>query len=501
MVFFTGEVSRHHDSNLTNEVLAVGDGIETSFSGRSLHFPIKFGMVQFEYTIGATTYQVTDINGTFTNIYIIAGTIDSNGNYSFVFSAPPDNLTNIRLVQYSVYGLLSVILQKVMGTGYSQVLGTGNGVQTVFSGTLSGSKVSEGQCRLKFTINGVTHDLWDDGEGSFLHSYITTGTINYVTKAVNITFSLPIDSGKNVTTYHTDGNAGQDWISLLGPRLQTDNTGTTTSSNGGQREVVLKNSGISYKEEIIIGLREYSYAASDYFGISCLLGKFWRHSEDIAGYYYASDSGFREWCNYAITYNGTYNECSESAKFVISNDIMKYWLSTTKSRIIVVVRNTGTIYTSMYVGECIRFCSPSRYDKPQIVAASTDQFRKHSDTDIYGCFRPNGAGARWFDDNLSYKTHDTNTNGGQFASSHRWVNTGLLKKTTNGKVVLYPIDFIEPGGTPNRTEHKIYFRMEGIYHCPDIEIDSEHTVNTTEYIAFQDVHRTNYHDYFCIVQS
>ena len=383
MSYFTGDVSRHHDTDHTvDETLDTGDGIKTNFTGRSLHFPIVFGTVQIEFTTGAGTFQVTESAGTFTHAQISAGTIDVNGNYDITFISPLVDTTLLKILDYSTKGLLTTLLELFSKAAIKITLGVGNGVTTVFGDTLTGSKIAKGQCRLIFAIQGVTFDLWDNGQGEWIDDLISASSLDYITKIVSVTFTIAPDDTKPVDTWHTDGDEGEDWIQLLGPRLQTDLTSTTEPDADQQKEVIIKNSGISFKEEIVIGLREFSRTADAVFAMAIILMQRWTNQDDSDGYFYFT--GGAPHSPYNTNYNATYNDTTQSQKMVYTNDVMVYFVSATKSRVHIVISNGGTIYTAGSFGEGIRFSSPSKYNKPQYVAGNTTGFIPHSNTTLVG---------------------------------------------------------------------------------------------------------------------
>lgn len=504
MTLFTGEVSRHHDTDhTTDEVLDTGDGIQTLFTGRSLHFPIKFGTVQIEFTIGATTYQVTESGGVFTHAQITAATIDEDGNYSFQFASALDDTTELKILQYSTKGFLTKLLELVSVAPTKEVVGTGTGAQLIFNFTITGAGAIEpGNVRLRWIQNGVEFDLWDNASGQWEHPNIASSSINYSTRVCTITFdtgNAPASS-TNIDVWSIP--AGEEWVQVLEARTVTTNTGSTEPDADGQQEVILKNCGVSGREEIIIGLREYSYIASDIFGLELALGRRWTYQDDIDSYFW-DNSGNRVF-PYAISYNITYNAQKSSVKFVYSNDVMKYWVNVTKSRIIIVSRNTGTIFTSCYVGEGIRYSSQSKYSKPQVVAGNTISFYPFTSTAIYGLARPAVNCWLFFDENNEYRWLTTSINTyGYFTTMNAWTNTALLKRTLLNKVFVQRMQLFYFGETTGTywQKQKILFSLDGVFICPDNDIDSEHTLNTDEYIAFQDVYRTTYQDYFCITQD
>lgn len=77
-----------------------------------------------------------------------------------------------------------------------QSIGTGNNSTTTFSGTIANAPVIPGS--VSVTNNAIT--ITDNGEGAFTGAG-ATGTINYATGAVSVTFSVaPANGAVNVTS-------------------------------------------------------------------------------------------------------------------------------------------------------------------------------------------------------------------------------------------------------------------------------------------------------------
>lgn len=504
MTLYTGEVSRHHDESHANEVLDVGDGIETQFTGRSEQFPVKFGTVLVEFTNGAGTFQVLDSSGTFTHPQLNSGSIDEDGNYDFDFISALTDTTELKIVSYDTKGFLTKLLELISKKPTKDVIGTGNGVQVIFTQTLTGSGAIEpGNVRLRWIRDGVEYDIWDNSQNGFDHENINSSNINYTTRQVTVEYILAPDDTTPVDVWSVE--AGEHWVQVLEERTITDDEGNIETTPDNQKEVVLYSSGISGQEEIIVGLREYSRTLDGVFGLEVALGKRWTYQDDINGYFWHDTTHeVFPYHNTTSHYNTTYKASTQSQKFVYSNDVMQYWVNITKSRVIMVIRNAGTIYTHSYFGDCLRISSPSKYPKCQVVTGNTISFIPYTNTSIFGLGRPGANCWRFFDELGEYKlaTSGSVTFGEITTTYNKFKNTGILKRTTTNKNFVQRIACFNRGDSGTRqTTGRFYFMLDGVFICPDNEIDSEHTVNVTEYIAFQDVFRTTYQDYICITQQ
>ena len=93
-----------------------------------------------------------------------------------------------------------------------EVIGTGDGSTTSFSATLANTPVEPKSLTVHYTIGGASYTGTNDGEGNITGTDIDSGTINYDTGDVSLTFSTAPDSGTDITIdykYYTNG-AGND---------------------------------------------------------------------------------------------------------------------------------------------------------------------------------------------------------------------------------------------------------------------------------------------------
>lgn len=503
MTLYIGEVSKHHDTDHTSdEQLDVGDGVQTVFTGRSENYPIVFGTVQIEFTTTSGTFQVTEVGGTFTHAELNSGSIDEDGNYSFDFVNPLTDTTPLKILQYSTKGFLTKLLELISVEPTEDLIGTGNGAQTTFNFTLTGAGAIEpGNVRLRFIINGVEYDLWDTPAsptaGSWIHNLISSSTINYTTRVIQVVFTQAPDNLTPVDGWSVP--AGESWVQMVNQPV-TDASGVQEPDGDGQKEVVLYNSGISNKEEIIIGLREFSLPASDIFGLELALGNRWTYEDDNNPYFWHTTNVAA--FPYLSTYNTTLNCANNSQKFIYSNDSMKYWVNVTKSRVIIVIRNTGAIFTHCYFGDTIKFATPTQYKRPYVVCGNTISTSvAFTSSQVFGLGRPSSNCWRFFDENNEYKLATSGSVIFQEITTtyNQFQNTGLLKRTLKNDVGLSRVVCANRGVTNDRQNTaRLYFALDGVWICPDNDMDSENTINALNVVCFQDVFRTTYQDYIAI---
>ncbi|KJR40487.1 hypothetical protein MCHI_003616 [Candidatus Magnetoovum chiemensis] len=85
-------------------------------------------------------------------------------------------------------------------TSYSnEVLYAASGSQSVFTGEAADHpRIEETSLEVKYTIATVIYTAYDNGDGTLSGTHLTTGTVNYNTGAISLTFDTNIDAG-NIT--------------------------------------------------------------------------------------------------------------------------------------------------------------------------------------------------------------------------------------------------------------------------------------------------------------
>lgn len=379
--------------------------------------------------------------------------------------------------------LCEAIRNFVTSPRYDEVLGTGDGVTKSFSATLSNPTVAKGQCRLRFKIGGVWYECWDDGEGNFEHAKIVlaTSSLTYATGALAVEFVEAIDDTFEIGVCYTDGAVeGQDWLPLLDQKTR-DNANAEVWPSDDHKEVILKNSGVSYKEFICVGMREWKYELEQIWSMQFnLYHKYDKNYEDAATWLCNGD-----FTSFA-TYDPTREFWSELPHIPVKDDSMAYWISSNKRRIQVVVRITGTVYLFFYLGGGSRFASPSRYALPNIVigpAVGARDYSHASNGMLVNAFAINQDGEHLPNASLVWLP---------FADH---ACPAPVKKTTNSKVVPYPISLVDNEALADRSD---LFELDGIFWSLDKDFSTEDTLDTGDYLVFQNAYRTTYADYFAM---
>ena len=122
-------------------------------------------------------------------------TIIDNVEYSDAYLI---DINDVELVQ--ITGILlrenDQIIVSSVPSPVSQSLGSGDGTTTAFSGTLS-TLVVPGSVSVTYTIGGVQSTITDDGSGNISGTNVS-GSVNYQTGAINLTFTTAPNSGTTI---------------------------------------------------------------------------------------------------------------------------------------------------------------------------------------------------------------------------------------------------------------------------------------------------------------
>jgi hypothetical protein len=391
----------------------------------------------------------------------------------------------------SFFDLLTELKNFISTNQFSDTLGTGNGVQTSFSKTLPNTPISGGQLGMFFTIAGVEYLVWEKN-GTFEHTLINTSSINKALGSINCDFVQPIDSNEDIALVYSTGTPGRDWIVLL-EQNSKDSAGQDAYSGGSNQELIFKNSSISTLDETTFGIREHSRVATNLYGWNLnsyrelnptmLDTQNWNINQN--------DHGFS-------AYDSTNELWSTMSSQSFADDTIVYWFFSNKRRVIVVARSQGNIYTGSYLGAGIRFTSPSRYNIPNLVVgssrgaevitsqASTHRFftKQTLSTSTPGAYfgtLPSG-------DN--FDATDVN-----FLPQRQFVNSGILKRTKNNKILPLPI-YLNETSSPE----KVLMQLDNAYLVPYTGLQSEDILqlNGDSYVVFQNVFRNTYHEFTAI---
>ena len=97
-----------------------------------------------------------------------------------------------------IFGVQAEIVKSVTG----EVLASGDGSTTSFSGTITNTPIKPGTISVGYTIGGTAYTATDDGNGN-ISGTDCSGTINYDTGAWTLTFTTAPDNATNITAGYT----------------------------------------------------------------------------------------------------------------------------------------------------------------------------------------------------------------------------------------------------------------------------------------------------------
>jgi len=396
----------------------------------------------------------------------------------------------------SFTALLQALKSFVAGNTVTETLGTGDDVEDTFSGTLSNTNVSEGCARLKFVRNGTTYYIWDDGEGNWDHDEITAATITYSTGAYSIELANPLENAEDLDILYSHGTEGLDWV-VIDERNSQDTSGSDAFGDSSKKEIILKNSGSSYKENIFVGIRECESVANSFYrwNLNCYKNfnetQHWNHNKDgTNGHGYSS-------------YDNTRESYDDHPGISFNNDSITYWFYSSKNRIVVIARITGNRYVSCYLGLALRFSSPSDYPNPIIALGSHFGNNNYTDTSDSHSFIIDLRSASslqliYLDPFDQFKGSNLPSNSDTELHPKKGENTsGTVTERTDGDTHLYDVY-----GFSSETSFLLW-QLEDVYYCPSNSINSEGTFtqDSKTYRIFQNIFRNTDKDFMCVRET
>ena len=109
-----------------------------------------------------------------------------------------------------------------------EVLATGDGSQTHFTGTIDYQPVNPlNSFTIHYTIGGTTYDATADSDGNITGTHITSGTINQEGQ-YDITFDTPLDNGTDLTADYQHGISPANVENAFYPKYQPSDWGWRT---------------------------------------------------------------------------------------------------------------------------------------------------------------------------------------------------------------------------------------------------------------------------------
>lgn len=386
-------------------------------------------------------------------------------------------------------GLLGKLIEWLAPNQNSQNIGTGDGNQTSFPIALSSTPVAKGQCRIRYKIGGTVYDAWDDGNGVIRGPQVneSTSVLDNATGVGTINFVAAVDPGYSIDAIYSSALVdGLDWL-ILQNRTSRDSGQNEAFPGETDQEIILKNSGVSYRDKIIVGIRECHLVSQ----------QFW--SWNMNGYIEFPEHWGENWNANDVWhgrngYNGTWENWNGHPSSYFKDDTMQYWFIANKRRIIVIVRVTNTIYASCYLGFGKRVSTEIENPYPLFVCGNHAGDVNFAHGSLVGIGMPYAGSNRMLspfpngvETNPTYLRHHEGT----------WPSQAITK-TPNGLIPLYPVP----------VSHNYYgypdvpylFDLDGVFMCPCDELSVEDTISFggKDYLVVQDVYRTGYQNYFCV---
>lgn len=296
---------------------------------------------------------------------------------------------------------------------------------------------------------------------------------------------------------------GRDWCTLSVQNTKDNVGGEPFGSDC--KEYIVKNTGISGSESIIIGIREWKYVVGGAYGwdLNCYTswdGGTWNVNTGSHG---------------QTTYNDTWERWTNHPHVPLLDGSMDYWIFSNSQRVIVIVK-TGAYYQSCYLGYGYRLGTPSEYSYPTMAIGSmygnglySDETNYHhyfAKPYIYGVGNELGSdGCAAFvcgTDNLFSSIVSSYGNlrfipshGDMFGTSTLLLYYEFLDEPSanlNGDIMMNPI-YVKMNGD-------VLCCLDGVVHTPNASLSSEDTIDdgTDEWLVVPDVYRTTYTDFIAI---
>lgn len=171
-------------------------GTLASADFRSIGYFSKTGKLYL--ASGTELYEFDPSAGTFTSI----GSVDSP---DCVFVSAFDKLwiADGGILKYydgTTFGTVEDFIYKY------QNIGAGDGTTTTFTAVLQEVPVTPNSVSVEYTIGGVSYTSHDDGNGNISGAYISSGSINYQSGDISITFSTAPDNGTNIRVRYSNSD-------------------------------------------------------------------------------------------------------------------------------------------------------------------------------------------------------------------------------------------------------------------------------------------------------
>lgn len=494
MAFTSGTVSGAFDKAYADELLGTGDGASSLYNLNFTNAPVFIAGIVLDYQVNGSDFQATsDANGDFTGTHITSASATETG-----ITLQLDTValvTDEFRADYTAKGLLTKIKEFIANDTHEEVLASGNGVQTNFSGTLANTNIAQGQARIEYTIGAETFiqdltsaDTWNTDN-------IVTGTLNRTTGAWVLNFDAALDNiVDNLKVIYSTGSPGRDWIVF--DNETTKDTSLAEAFPGLLlQQIVLSNSGKNGDDRVNVGLRECQSVPNSYYSL------------DLNGYTSYIRGG--DWNQSAsgtlghgrTSYDATRESFTAHPRVSLNDDFIAYNLYSNKNQFKFNARITGNRDVGAYLGNLLRVSPPSDYRYPLLIAGSHTSNANFTSTSSDHRFFIEGsiAGTVFLvvDPRDKFRGSNLPSSPNQCSmvpkDDEGTLSNAMTEDNTGERSLLPCMVF-------NRDDDETLGQIEDTYYCPNDGIQSNDVleIGGDDYRVFQNVFRNTYQDFFCI---
>lgn len=409
-------------------------------------------------------------------------------------------------VPFGSGGLLDTLRSVLLGTVVAdEVLYSQAGVTTSFTGNaLANVPCGLGRLVITYTVSSTDYTASDDGAGNIYDDasgFLTSGTVDYDTGDVDLVFGTAPDNPSDITADYIYGDPGQDWEELL--YQDTENKDETDAGFSGDcKEWIIRNTGKTGQENVIIGLREWWYAAGNGGGLNLNVYTAWPVTPP-------TDWNYNELSNGLADYNVTWKTWQKHPTLPLPyRGTIGYFLYSNRQRIVLVVKISGQ-YESIYLGFGRRFGTPSEYPHPLVAKAghhhSDASFNAYSYT--AGAWRLFAAGHYPSDDDgyplLIVKPDDSYESGNDSAGltlipyDNYGTSDGIMRPTP-----IHTRSMVTPVYVGHETTEAVWMDLDGVTHVASSGVSAEDTFYMDQklHVVFPNVNKTANYDFMAVAQ-
>lgn len=246
---------------------------------------------------------------------------------------------------------------------------------------------------------------------------------------------------------------------------------------GGDREYILNSDGISGSEDLYIGIRSYQDINADYYNLSFAIFNGYVPTDD-----FDQQPGYRE------------SGCPAD------NLSITYWVMINKNRLLFGIKIGTPVYETVYVGRFLPYASPSQYPYPMALFGPFEgQLAiRYSEPHewSFGGEVPGGVIRPINLVDISPRVWPFSARiVGNRPTAPPPAGEGAYQRNLReleGSYALLPLQMADADN--------VYGFLDGLYYISGFNNDVENTltINTVDYIVFQNVNLTGFQDYLAL---